>query len=192
MNNSIIPIIKELERIYDAVNKKFKFKYPRPIITVQTKGRNKTILGWFGANRWKRGKNEVGEINICAEELKRRPIETLIHEMAHYANHCEKIKDCSNSGYHNKNFKIKAENYGLNCEKEGRHGWAFTKPTKRLQIILKDLKINYKVFELYRKKHISLIGPTKMKKYRCECTTVRCAVDLKAICQICKKEFTEQ
>lgn len=192
MNNSIIPIIKELERIYDAINHKFGFKYPRPIITIQTKGAAKNTLGWFGADRWQRDKKEIGEINICAESLNKNPVETLIHEMAHYSNYCEKKEDCNNAGYHNKEFKIKAENYGLNCEKNGRHGWAVTSVSEKLQIILNDLKINKEVFKLYRKTRISLPVETKMKKWRCACTTVRCATDLHATCDACHNEFKRE
>lgn len=192
MNNSLIPIIKELERIYDAINLKFGFKYPRPIITIQSKGRNKNILGWFGANRWQQDDKEIGEINICAEELKKTPVETLVHEMAHYSNFCEGIKDCNSQQYHNKEFKATAENYGLNVEKEGRWGWAFTKPTEKLQVILNDLKINYDIFKLYRKPKLATVAPTKMKKFRCECTTIRCATDLQATCKLCDKDFLIQ
>jgi hypothetical protein len=40
--NSIIPLIKELERVYDILSTKFELKYDRPIITIQIKGREKT------------------------------------------------------------------------------------------------------------------------------------------------------
>lgn len=78
--NSIIPIINELERIYNFIAKKQGLKHERPIITIQTKGRRKQTLGWYWDKKWLSGKKEVGEINICAEELKKNPIETLIHE----------------------------------------------------------------------------------------------------------------
>jgi hypothetical protein len=189
MDNSIIPIIKELERIYDEVNTKFGFTYTRPVIVIQTKGSKKDTLGWFGADRWKQDKKEIGEITICAESLNKNPIETLIHEMAHYANHCEKIADCNNQQYHNKNFKVKAENYGLNVEKDGRRGWAFTKIGEKLQIILNDIKVNKEVFKLYRQTRVSMTAPTKMKKWKCACTVIRCATELHATCDACKKSF---
>lgn len=192
MNNSIIPIIKELERIYDAINKKMGFNYPRPIITIQTRGRQKNTLGWFGAKRWLQNKKEIGEINICAEELHKNPVETLIHEMAHYANHCEKIEDCNSQQYHNKYFKAKAENYGLNVEKDGRRGWAYTSLSERLHVILYEIKVNKKIFKLYRKTYKSKPVITKMKKYRCNCTTVRCATILQAKCIVCGQEFNLQ
>ena len=189
MDNSLIPIIKELERIYIAINNHFSFHYPHPIIVIQTKGSKKNTLGWFSAERWQHNKKEISEITICAEELKKDPIETLIHEMSHYANHCEKVEDCNSQQYHNKYFKCKAENYGLNVEKDGRHGWSITSVSEKLQIILNDLKINKEVFKLYRKPHFSSTAPTKMKKYRCGCTTVRCATELQATCNACHKDF---
>ena len=192
MDNSIIPIIKELERVYDAINLKFGFNYPRPVIVIQTKGRSKDLLGWFGADRWKQDDKDIGEITICAESLNKNPIETLIHEMAHYANYCEKTEDCNNAGYHNKNFKVKAENYGLNCQKDGRRGLAHTEIGERLQIILNDIKVDKKVFKLYRQSRASITAPTKMKKWKCACTTVRCATDLHAVCAACNKEFQIQ
>lgn len=193
MNNSLIPIIKELERIYDALAIKFGLKYNRPIITIQSKGRQKETLGWHWADKWGQGKESMSEINICAEELNKNPIETLIHEMVHHSNHCEKIDDCNSQQYHNKYFKTKAESYGLNVEKNGRHGWAVTTLSDNLKkIIDKEIKPNKNTFKLYRKAHISFVAPTKMKKYSCGCTTIRCATELSAKCLKCNNEFEEQ
>jgi hypothetical protein len=193
MNVSVIPIIKELERLYDAINLKFGFNYPKPVIVIQTQGRQKNTKGWFDANRWTQNKTEIGEITICAEfGLNKNPVETLIHEMAHYANHCEKKDDCNDQGYHNKEFKIKAENYGLNVEKDGRKGWAYTTLSEKLNIILKDLKINQRVFDLYRQPRPTVVSQTKMKKWKCDCTIVRAAVDVKATCKQCGKDFLIQ
>jgi hypothetical protein len=192
MKNSIIPVIKELERIYDELAPKLHFKMARPIITVQTRGSRKLLLGWYGAERWHQDKNVIGEINICAEELNGNPVETLIHEIVHYSNSCEKKPDCNSQQYHNKIFKEKAESYGLNVKNNGRHGWAETSIGETLQKTLDGLKIDKEVFTIYRQSNISSPTPTKMKKYRCECTTVRCATDLQAICNKCKKPFEEQ
>jgi hypothetical protein len=192
MDNSIIPIIRELERVYTLLAKKFQLNSVKPIITIQSKGRQKTTLGWYWEKKWQHNKKEVGEINICAESLNKNPIETLVHEMAHYSNSCEDIKDCNAHQYHNKNFKTKAESYGLNVEKDGRHGWSLTTISSTLKAILKEIKVDYKVFKIYRKLNLSVVAPTKMKKYSCGCTTVRCATKLEAKCLICNKEFEER
>jgi hypothetical protein len=191
MNNSIIPIIKELERVYDALSSTLGLKYPRPLIIIQTKGR-RDALGWFWKNKWLLKKKEITEINICAESLNKNPIETLVHEMVHYSNSCDKIEDCNSQQYHNKRFKERAENYGLNVEKGGRHGWAFTSLSPELEKTLKTFKINYEIFKLYRKENIKIHAETKMKKYRCNCTTIRCATELSAKCLKCNNQFEEQ
>lgn len=191
MSNSIIPVIKELERVYDVLAKQFDIKYDRPIITIQTKGRQK-ILGWYADNRWEINKKEISEINICAENLDKNPIETLIHEMTHYVNACNKIPDCNAAQYHNKKFKLRAESYGLNVDKNGRHGWALTSISDNLQKTLDEIKIDYKTFELFRKQHPTIKAVTKMKKYKCNCTVVRCAVDLDAQCLKCNQKFELQ
>jgi hypothetical protein len=188
MDNSIIPIIKELERVYDALAKIFELKHDRPVITIQTKGRQ-NALGWHWADTWERNKKSISEINICAEDLNKDPIETLIHEMAHHVNNCEQINDCNDSGYHNKLFKERAEKYGLNVEKSGRHGWGITSLSDSLKGTLNTLKIDYKVFELFRKTHVTVPVPTKMKKWSCGCTTIRCATNLEAKCLKCNNTF---
>jgi len=192
MDNSIIPIIKELERVYRELAKNFNLKAEKPIITIQSKGRQKTTLGWYWGKKWQHNKKEVAEINICAESLNKTPIETLVHEMAHYANSCEDIEDCNTHQYHNKNFKARAETYGLNVEKDGRHGWGLTTISSKLEAILKEIRVDYKVFEIYRKLSMGSIAPTKMKKYSCGCTIVRCATRLEAKCLICNKNFEEK
>ena len=194
MKNSICPIIQELERIYDILADKYGLGKlaKRPIITIQTKGSKKNTLGWYGANRWASGKKEINEINICAESLNKNPIETLIHEMVHYHNSCEKVKDCNAHQYHNKHFKERAENYGLNVEKDGRHGWAFTSVSPKLKKFLDTIKINKEVFNLYRQTQISIKAPTKLKKFTCGCTIIRCATELRAKCLKCNNEFTEE
>jgi hypothetical protein len=190
MDNSIIPIIKELERIYDALALEFKLKYPRPLITVQSKGRQK-VLGWHWSDKWERGKQTISEINICAEELNNNPIETLVHEMVHYSNTCEKIEDCNSQQYHNKAFKTKAESYGLNVERDGRHGWNTTSLSDNLKKIIDKINPNKVTFKLYRKTHLTITAPTKMKKYSCGCTTIRCATYLSAKCLKCNNNFEE-
>ena len=192
MENSILPLITELERIYGILAVKYGIKAKQPLITIQTRGRQKNTLGWFWDKKWQHDKNEVGEINICAENINKNPIETLIHEMAHFSNAFENIKDCNSQQYHNKKFKERAEAYGLNVEKDGRHGYAITSLSKDTEAYLKTLNINYKLFELVRKENFSVTALTKMKKFTCGCTIARCATILDATCKLCGKIFQEE
>jgi hypothetical protein len=192
MDNSLVPIIKELERVYDYLAKEFNLTADRPVLTVQTRSRQKNTLGWFWHDKWNLDKKDIPEINICAENLNKNPIETLVHEMVHYSLHVEKVDDCNAQGYHNKHFKARAELYGLNVEKSGRHGWAFTSISPKLEDLLKKIEINYETFKMVRNITSTTVAPTKMKKWTCDCTTVRCATDLKAKCNSCGKDFNEE
>lgn len=192
--NSICPLIMELERIYDVLAEKFGLNKiaKRPIITIQTKGSKKDTLGWYWTDKWRNNKKEISEINICAESLSEKAIETLIHEMAHYHNSVLDISDCNQHQYHNKKFKEQAESYGLNVNKSGRHGWSDTSISSSLQQIIDNIKIDKKIFDLYRKKNITTTSPTKMIKYTCGCTVVRCATNLQAKCELCGNKFTQE
>ena len=195
IRNSICPTSQELERIYDILAKKYGLSKiaNRPIITIQTKGSKKNTLGWFWKDKWgiSRSMGNFSEINICAEELSDKIIETLIHEMVHYHNASLNIRDCNEHQYHNKYFKERAESYGLNVEKSGRHGWNNTTISKTLQKILNQLKIKKQIFTLHRKRNIVITAKTKMKKYTCGCTIVRCATDLQAKCESCGNKFIQ-
>lgn len=190
--NSIGLIINELERIYDVMAGINGLKAVRPIITIQTKGRQ-NALGWYCKNKWSNKKQEFSEINICAENLKDNPIETLIHEMVHYHNASDNISDCNSQQYHNKYFKSRAEKYGLNVKRVGRYGWGMTCLSQDLEKIIKNkVKVKKDTFKLFRKATITTVALTKMKKWSCGCTTVRCATVLSATCGICQNMFEEK
>lgn len=104
----------------------------------------------------------------------------------------KKVKDCSSAQYHNKDFKDRAEKHGLTVQKAGRFGWGMTAVSEKLQKILDEIKINQEVFNLYRQVQLTAKAPTKMKKFRCNCTTIRCATELRAKCLKCDTEFTEE
>ena len=194
MKNSIRPLIKELERVYDFFAEKngLSKMAKRPIITIQSKGQQKNTLGWYWKNKWQYNKQKLSEINICAESLSKKAIETLIHEIVHYHNASLNILDCNAHNYHNKNFKSKAESYGLNVKNSGRHGWSDTSISKSLQKIIDKLNIKKDIFTLYRKKNYTIKSTTKMKKYTCGCTIVRCATNLQAKCKICRNDFIKK
>lgn len=195
MTSPICDAIQELERIYTFVAKHNGLDKiaPTPIITIMTKGRESHTQGWFQGNIWEDNKAIRDEINICAEYLNSEHItEILIHEMVHYHNDVEKAKDCNNNGYHNKHFKSRAEDYGLIVNKSGRNGWCETEASEDLQRVIDRIKVDYKLFELYRVVEKRTTAPTKMRKWTCECTIVRCATDLHAQCTECNTQFVEE
>ncbi len=73
-----------------------------------------------------------------------------------------------------------------------RFGWAMTCMSDKLKLVVKEMNINYEVFKLVRQETVKIKAQTKMKKWKCSCTVVRCAVVLDATCNGCKKPFEEQ
>ena len=104
-------------------------------ITIQSTPR---AYGHFSlqSDTWVSKLGATHEINIGAGTLA-RPIEdvaaTLLHEMVHYYNYENGVKDCSRGNtYHNKRFKESAESHGLIVDYSQKYGWAHTSPSDKL------------------------------------------------------------
>jgi hypothetical protein len=169
----------------------------RAVITVQSTGRKRSVLGWHWNSRWQNRRSKLAEINIVAESLKRRAeeiLETLLHEMCHQRNAERKIQDVSTTSYqyHNEKFKRAAEAAGLVCERMGRYGWAKTSLGPKAIAVIQRHAIDRQAFTIARlaeedpeKKKVS-----KHKKWVCDCGAIRVArADFHAICLVCDKEF---
>lgn len=148
----------ELYRAFDFFNNAFaENKLPKVVITIQESGR-RNAYGWFGNGFWsdRLAGDSVPEINLSAEYLSRGSdglLETLLHEMAHLWNATvEKVKDCSSGQYHNKNFKIAAERFGLKVERDGTRGWAYTSLTDDSRAAIEALDPDTEVFKSLRRK----------------------------------------
>jgi hypothetical protein len=90
-----------------------------------------TYNGYFASDSWTRkgGKDPLDEINLNALLLKESALAVftvLLHEAVHSSNRAQGISDCSKSQYHNRHFRDRAEEMGLNVERLGSHGWAAT------------------------------------------------------------------
>lgn len=186
--NSILPAIRELERLYDL----FSYLLPncdRPVITIQTRGK-KNALGWMAPNRWQNGDPDkpVNEINISAEDLKGSPLaiaETLIHEMVHHFNQRNGIKDCSGSQYHNKKFRDAAQAAGLLVEEMAPYGWARTSLGPDLLEKCKAADIDAEAFSLFRREKAGKKSTNRQRKYTCpDCGQIIRAAgeDLNVVC----------
>jgi hypothetical protein len=160
-------IYNELYRAFDHFNKIFTDnKLPKPVITIQESGR-KNAYGWFGQGFWFDKELETGvpEINLSAEYVARgaeQVLETLLHEMAHFYNAVNNIRDCSSGQYHNKHFKSAAEKFGLKVTREGTRGFCRTALTEESQQAIDSLKIDESVFKEIKRKKINNI---REKKY---------------------------
>jgi hypothetical protein len=192
--SSIQPAISESERAYRELKPLFPGGIPgdNPVITIQP-SRSASSLGALTPCAWEnRQGREVNEISIAAEHLS-RPIDeilaTLLHEMVHHANALRAVRDRSAEGYHNRALRDLPRAVGLIVQRDGRHGWVSTGLGPKAQRAVYGLNVNQHAFEIFRKNQGPGKRPTKMRKWSCGCTTVRCATDLRAACESCGQRF---
>ena len=121
-------ILKVLEDIWLEI-RRWHPEIPAAVIIIAsgTDGKQ-TRLGHHAPGRWNVAGEQLTEIMISGEGLRRSPGEvlgTLLHEAAHALAHARGIKDTSRQGrYHNKHFKTHAEELGLTVTHDDRHGWS--------------------------------------------------------------------
>ena len=212
--NVIGTALEELYRIFAILNRdKFSDDLPEPVITIQkTRG---NVLGHFSVDKVWRDKNQVEEGSVTTDnsdetayhEINIDPrwfcnrtsievVETLLHEMCHYANKMSDIKDC-NGNVHNKKFKSLAERVGLIVEKGKSVGWGYTSLSDELkEYITNEINPNEKAFEYFRAS-VNSIGGTKTPRqkktftYTCpDCgQTVKGKRDIVIICGNCSVDM---
>ena len=192
---SLTPALDELERALGWAAKDTGIPAQhRTVPTIQTHGRRRAC-GWFLNNSWSTREGELcHEINFAAEQLGRPAeaiVETAVHEIVHLWTHSLGLKDCSAAGRHNKVFKQHAEMLGLVCEPPtDSRGYAYTHASPGLLArITGELRPDVAKFALFRLGGLSRKAPTKMRKWQCACTTVRCATFLDATCDDCGEKF---
>lgn len=125
-----------LNKVFDLLNAEyFENTLSRPTITIQSTPK---AYGHFSLREdtWVSKMGSSHEINIGAGTLA-RPIEevvaTLLHEMVHYYNFQNGVKDTSRGyTYHNRRFKDEAEKCGLCVEHSDKYGWSHTSPGESL------------------------------------------------------------
>lgn len=193
-------IINELDNLFKIFNYKFfDSELMKPVITIQTNGKDRNVLGWCTTRKmWQNTETnqDFYEITICAEYLYRDIIEiasTLLHEMAHLYNLQHDIKDVSrNATYHNKKFKETAEKCGLTVEYDTKYGWTITKPTEETIEFINSLKLDRQEFTLTRKTVGAGPAPIEkpkqsFRKYICPVcnVTVRATKDVNIRCGDC-------
>lgn len=189
--NVIGKALEELYRIFDILNRdKFDGELSAPVITIQkTRGRT---LGHFTLDRtWRDKNNEQSEetsyyeINVDPRWFNTRTpadvAETLLHEMCHYYNKVNDIKDCSGN-VHNKKFKSSAEKVGLVVEKGQGVGYGYTSMSEALRAYVDEVvKPSEEAFEYFRSvpaKPSGAGGARKKTMFKYTCP--ECGAEVKA------------
>lgn len=127
-------------------------------------------------------------INVCY--LDDRPfwevLGTLLHELLHAWQQAHGTPGKRN--YHNREFRDKAESLGLVVDRRGVTTYAAESPFKRL---LRQYGVEAPSVEPPEPAPVA--GSSKLKKWSCGCTNVRCAVSwLHARCLRCGQVFERQ
>jgi curved DNA-binding protein CbpA len=127
-SQAVSRILKVLEDIWLEIRRWHPNIPPAVIIIASGTDGKQTRLGYHAPGRWNVAGQRYAEIMISGEGLRRTAREvlaTLLHEAAHALAHERGIKDTSRQGrYHNKQFKIHAEELGLTVEHDDRNGWS--------------------------------------------------------------------
>jgi len=202
MENSLQTIVGDLETMFQMFNDRFyKGELQSPVITVspdQTSGAYGWLTSW---KAWQReGTEGYYEINMCAEHLNRSYEEvstTLLHEMVHLWNLQVGVQDTSRGGtYHNKKFKLEADNRGLLISQHAKYGWTLSELSiDGYKFICENetlSEMKEKGFGLHRTKMSKVESKSASKKsssrkYICsECgNSIRATKDINLICGDC-------
>jgi DnaJ domain len=136
------PTLKVLEDTWMEIRRRHPDIPPAVIIIASGTDGKQTRLGHHAPGRWNVAGQQYAEVMISGEGLRRTPSEvlgTLLHEAAHALAHERGIKDTSRQGrYHNKQFKIHAEELGLTVEHDDRNGWSASKLTQDTEHVYGD------------------------------------------------------
>lgn len=157
MNININAITSELYKAFEYINKDFfNGEIIEPVITVQSKGNRKNVLGWCTVDKvWIKGEEKYNyEINIVAEYLDsgfEQVMTTLMHEMIHLFHKQKNIKDTSRNGaYHNKIFKNKAEDVGFDVTYDERIGYSWCTMKQQMRDVFNKYDLDKKLYAISR------------------------------------------
>lgn len=193
--NSFIPALKESERFIEFLDKRFSLNLPKNYLITISKA-NKNNIGYFqnkeSKEKFVNSKQDLNNINLNTFYLKtENPYEVLAHELAHFVNYNNKVKDVTSNQYHNKYFKKTAEMLLLSVEK-GKKGYDKTKETDAFNEMLKEFKKDDNAFSIFQNQKDKKKVGSRMKLYICGCgVKVRCATKLNARCLDCGATFQE-
>jgi len=170
----------------ERFNVEFKLDVPQVALCIENLPAHIGAYFRYGHN----GFGLKGEIAMNERYLSQPPFEVLgilLHEMLHGWQDANGSPGKGN--YHNREYRDKARSLGLLVDTRGRQGYAAESPFKEF---LRRLDIQVPAVERPLPKERAK-GNSKMKKWSCGCTNVRCAVGtFKAQCLNCGRPFEQQ
>ena len=196
-NNSFIPALKECEKFIFFCDDYFKLNLKKDYVITINKASKKALAHFMPKEHIEHFTNttqDLNNINLNTYYIKDNcPYIRLLHELSHFVNYSNKIKDCSSNQYHNKKFKIQAEKFLLKVSRTDKNGYSYTEGTEEFDKMLKIFKPNKEVFNIFQnKKDNKKTKSRQMIKYSCDCAIIRTAEkDLKYKCLKCGCEVVK-
>ena len=183
--------IRLLHEWRDRFNQQFDLDLRTPAIRIQQLSRNR-----FGT--YHPGRNGFGlghEITLNSRYLDRPladQLRTLLHELIHEWQSLYGKSGLNN--YHNRQFQQKASIYGLLVDSRGHN--LGVEPGRFTRLLIEhgvDVSSLESPGEPGETPFKTLLGggDSKLRKWSCGCTNVRCAVELAARCERCGNPFRE-
>ena len=194
-------LVAALESAWAAIRAKHK-EVPAVMIVVGSGTTTRqSKFGHYATNRWQSGDNQMSEVLISGEGLKRPAVEvftTLLHEAAHGLADARGIKDTSRQGrWHNQKFAALASELGLDTTKDPRIGYSpCTIRTETEKAYADALKTVGKALSAYRHPEMKGAGKKSNNALPCSCQCPRRIRVAKAVleegsitCDICEHHF---
>lgn len=181
--------IRWLHEWADRFNQAFRLGLRTPAIRLEPISSQRMGTYRFGRN----GFGIRDEITLNSKYLnspQADQLATLLHELLHEWQSLYGKPGRRN--YHNREFQQKAYLYGLVVDARGRHvgiaAGRFTVLLAQYEIDFRSLPFSDPDTPPTRR---TRRGESKLKKWSCGCTNVRCAVELAATCRRCGNLFQE-
>lgn len=123
-------VLAVLEQMWQAIRRHHPEVPPVVVIIASGTDGKQARWGHHAPGRWYVGEQQRAEIMISGEGLRRDAasvLGTLLHEAAHALAAARGIKDTSRQGrYHNKHYKMLAEELGITVTSDPIIGWSIT------------------------------------------------------------------
>jgi hypothetical protein len=162
----------------------FKLQIPEVVLRIDTLPC--TRYGHFRVGH--NGFGLKGEIALNSRYINNREfwqiLGTLLHELLHAWQHT--YGNPSRRDHHNAEYRNKARECGLNIDERGVTGYP---AESQFKDVLRRHGVAVPEAE-YAAVGVRARGQSKMKKWSCGCTNVRCAKVLQARCLACGQEFS--
>jgi hypothetical protein len=178
-------LMAELHRWAEIFDREFTLQVPEVALAIDRLRRDRLGQFRYGHN----GLGLRGHITIACHHLSSpfwNVLGTLLHELLHGWQQAHGRPGCRN--YHNKQFRVKARQYGLIVDSRGYTEYEpespFFRLLERYGVVVVELPAPTTLSERR--------GGSKLKKWSCRCTppvNLRAAVEIDVTCNRCRQSF---